>query len=69
MAKMRTIVARKNDEIIHIETSLGLVNIYLGLHDRLGRRVENVSITPNSIVGVQRVVRRGSRIVELKSKR
>jgi hypothetical protein len=54
--------------IIHVETPLGIVNIYVGLHDLKGRRVERVSMIPNSI-GEHPVILRPGRFVELKTRR
>ena len=34
---------------LHIETSLGIVNIYTGLHDTEGRKVESVEIMPDKV--------------------
>ena len=67
---MRTIVHSKG--LLHIETPLGIVNIKVGLLDTKLRKVESVSVTPNSTCGDTRVVRRGianTRLVELKGKR
>ena len=35
------------DNCFHIETPLGIVNIYLGLHDTENNRVESVEIRPD----------------------
>ena len=51
MRDMRTIVPRKKDRIIHVETALGIVNIWLGLMDSQGQRVERVEILPNAYAG------------------
>lgn len=61
---MKTIRHRK--DILHVETPLGIVNIYVGLSDRLGRRVEYVETIPNRYAGEPRVRRVGSRMIELK---
>jgi hypothetical protein len=42
--------------IVHVETELGIVNIYVGLTDRLGREVETVEMIPDQ--GVRVVDRR-----------
>lgn len=36
-----------NDNCFHIETELGIVNIYVGLSDIEGHRVESVEILPD----------------------
>jgi hypothetical protein len=61
---MKTIVHNKG--LLHVETPLGIVNIYVGLHDSNGRRVENVQFRPNDYAGENKVVLRGTRFVELK---
>lgn len=38
---------KRNTRIIHIETDLGIVNIYLGLHNTFGQRVESVEVIPD----------------------
>lgn len=50
--------------LVHVETSLGIVNIYVGLRDAAGRRVERVEIIPNDYAGERRVIRRGLRLIE-----
>lgn len=51
--------------IVHVETELGIVNIYVGLREhRYGRRVEAIEVLPDS--GVKKV---GRRLIELKDKR
>lgn len=37
-------VVMKDDQLLHVETPLGIVNIRTGLHDMEGRRVESVEI-------------------------
>lgn len=66
---MQTVHVKRGARIVHIETELGIVNIYVGLRDRLGRRVENVRMSPGRYVGTPKIVVRGSRFVELKTKR
>lgn len=68
MRKQRTITARAS-ELIHIETPLGIVNIYTGLTDTAGRRVESVQMIPNNYAGEPAVRVRGGRFVELKTKK
>lgn len=58
--------------LLHIETELGIVNIYCGLTDMKGRRVERVNIIPDNYIGENKVALRGwpgNRLVQLKSKR
>ena len=60
MRDMRTIVPRKKDRIIHIETALGIVNIWLGLTDSQGRRVERVEILTDAYAGEPKVILDGA---------
>jgi hypothetical protein len=55
--------------VIHVETELGIVNIYVGLTDHLGRKVESVSMLPNEGAGDPVVRVRGRRFVQLKTKK
>jgi hypothetical protein len=66
MSDMRTIVPRRKDRIIHVETELGIVDVYLRLHDASGRRVERVEIIPNGYAGEPCVTLEGgsSRLIE-----
>ena len=66
---MRTVTLKRGENVIHIATPLGIVNIYLGLHDKLGRRVETVTMRPNEYAGEPRVMVRGRglRFVECKA--
>ena len=50
-------------ECIHVETPLGIVNIYVGLRDNKGRRVERISVQPNQYAGEPKVIYRGGRLV------
>ena len=50
--------------IVHIETTLGIVNVYVGLRDAHGRRVERVEMLPNRYAGEPLVVVDGLRFVE-----
>lgn len=52
---MATVTAARGVRIIHVETPLGIVNIYLGLHDEQSRRVERVVMIPNQYAGEPRV--------------
>jgi hypothetical protein len=68
---MKTISWHKN-EILHIETTIGIVNILPGLNDRLGRRVVSIEVIPDRYYGELKVVRRGycnTRLIELKTKK
>lgn len=68
MRRQRTIVARPN-ELIHVETPLGIVNIRVGLSDRLGRAVDSIEVIPDEYCGERKVVRRGygiTRLVQLR---
>lgn len=50
--------------IVHVETTLGIVNIYVGLRDAHGRRVERVEMLPNQYAGEPRVTVDGARFIE-----
>lgn len=52
--------------IIHVETELGIVNIYVGLTDAGGRKVETVEMIPNQYAGETEVLVIGRRFVENK---
>lgn len=60
---LRVCPSRKT-RIIHVETELGIVNIYLGLRDDKGRRVETVAFKPDNYAGQKKVRLIGSRFVE-----
>ena len=60
MRDMRTIVPRRKDRIIYVETALGIVNIWLGLMDSQGQRVERVEILPNDDAGEPKVILDGA---------
>jgi hypothetical protein len=55
-------------EIVHVETELGIVNIYLGLRTEGGRRIEAVFMDPNQYAGEPRVYVKGRRFIESKRK-
>lgn len=57
----------KPGEIVHIETPNGIVNVYTGLHDREGRSVDRIEVIPDNYAGENKVVRRGDRLVRLKT--
>jgi hypothetical protein len=60
-------VIPKRGEIIHVETPNGIVNIYTGLQDREGRSVDRIEVIPDNYAGENKVVRRGDRLVRLKT--
>jgi hypothetical protein len=68
---MRTVSA-KAGTVIHVETPNGIVNVYCGLHDRLGRDVDTVEVIPDNYPG-ERPVRisggRYARLIRLKHPR
>ena len=66
---MRYITHKKG--LLHIETPHGIINIRVGLTDRLGRSVDSISITPDRCMGEQDVKRVGlanTRLIQLKKK-
>lgn len=67
--EMKTVnlCSKKGPFTLHVETPLGIVNIRVGLHDRHGRRVENIALLPNRYSGEPKVVVRDGRFVELKT--
>ena len=67
---VRTVSVRRG--VLHVEAPLGVVNIYTGLTDRLGRPVTTIEVSPDAYAGVPRVARRGPalvRLVQLKGRR
>jgi len=46
---------KTNTEWIHVETRLGIVNIYFNLHDNAWRAVETVEIIPANYAGQPQV--------------
>ena len=50
--------------IVHVETTLGIVNIYVGLRDEQGRRVERIEVLPNRYAGEPAVTFDGARLIE-----
>jgi hypothetical protein len=46
---------RYHKGILHVETDEGIVNIYVGLHDKLGRNVTTVECLPDNYAGEARV--------------
>lgn len=59
---------KKNTRLIHVKTPLAIVNIWIGLTDEQGNRVERVEILPNNYAGEPPVTTedniRGIRIIE-----
>lgn len=65
---MKTVVARPN-QIVHVETPLGIVNIHVGLKDNRGRAVDSIEVIPNRYAGEKKVIRSGygnTRLIQLK---
>ncbi len=50
--------------VVHVETELGIVNVYVGLTDNAGRRVERVEMIPNTYAGEPQVIVDGARFIE-----
>ena len=67
MREMKSVVHRKG--VLHVETPLGIVNIYVGLTDIRGRRIEAITLNPNRYAGEPKVLVRGNRFVELKTRK
>jgi hypothetical protein len=42
--------------LVHVETDLAIVNIYLHLTDTNGQRVESVEVIPNNYAGEPQVI-------------
>jgi hypothetical protein len=64
-------VSLKNG-LLHVETPLGIVNITVGLTDRIGRRVESIEVIAPRLSGEKKIIRRGyynTRLIELKGVR
>jgi len=65
---MKTIIHNKG--LLHVETPLGIVNITVGLHDMIGRRVDSIAVIAPQYAGEPKIVRRGyanTRLIELKT--
>lgn len=63
--------SRCREDVLHIETDLGIINISIGLTDRFGRKVEHISIQPDHYAGEQKVKAtpvRCVRMIQLKKK-
>jgi hypothetical protein len=50
-----TSTRRNAPRLLHVETPLGIVNIYTQLNDSEGRRVERVEYIPNDYAGEPKV--------------
>lgn len=68
-AKMKTVRLTKKVRVLHVETPLGIINIWNGLTDRHGRQVNTVEMLPNNFAGEPKVVVRGLRLVQLKTRK
>jgi len=58
------------NEILHIETTLGIINVLPGLVDHAGRRVVSIEVLPDRSIGGKKVICRGyinTRLIELKT--
>ena len=55
MQDIQYVTRKKRARVIHIETELGIVNIYVGLCDRFGRKVESVEVIPDNFAGEPKV--------------
>jgi hypothetical protein len=65
--KMQYVTPKRGVECIHVETELGIVNIYLGLHDSEGRKVESIEILADDYAGEPKVTLDGhvrSRLIQ-----
>jgi hypothetical protein len=71
---MKTISHTKpgSENMLHIETPLGIVNITVGLRDCKGRRVDSIEVIPDSVEMWGKRIRRSgygnTRLIELKGK-
>lgn len=52
MRRLSFTTLNRSDNLLHIETNLGIVNIRVGLHDAQGRMVESVELIPDESDGV-----------------
>ena len=66
---MQMVIPKRGKRIIHVETELGIWNIYIGLTDVHGRRVETCEVVRNQYSCEPRVKLTGKRqrLIELKS--
>ena len=63
-----TVIPSKNKNLVHVETDLGVVNIWLHLHDEQGNRVERVSVMPDDHYASNKKVifdGQGGRLIEV----
>ena len=65
---MQRVHVSKKTRVVHVETELGIVNIWVGLNDRFGRRVNTIEIIGNRCRGDLIVKVLGNRLIELKKK-
>jgi len=65
MDGIKRVTVSKRDRVIHVETPLGLVNIFVNLVDTKGRRVERIEIRGNDYSGEPLVAIHGSGVVSL----
>jgi hypothetical protein len=67
-SKTVSISGEKGAQYLHVETDLGIVNIYVGLRDVEGRRVERIELLPDDYAGQPKVETdnhiRGVRFIE-----
>lgn len=67
MSRKQKTVEMKDNQLLHVETPLGIVNIRTGLRDMHGCRVDSIEIIPNRYAGEPPVTLDGfsnSRLVE-----
>jgi len=55
MRQTRYVSVSKKTELVHIETPLGIVNVWLGLNGSDGSRRERVEYIPNNSFGEPKV--------------
>lgn len=65
---MQTVIPKRGARIIHVETELGIVNIYVGLTDQRGRRVNTVELVGSRCAGEPEIKVVGRRLIELKKR-
>ena len=61
---MQTVTPKRGIKCIHVETPLGIVNIWIDLTDAKGRKVETVEMIPNHYSGESDVQVVGRRFVQ-----
>jgi len=60
---MKTVIhmsKRTRDNLLHIETDFGIVNIRIGLTDMQGRNVTSIEILPDNYAGEPKIILSGS---------